>query len=333
MSRLVLCRILRILLLALPLACPSMAPAHADPGAAGSISGRITDVVTGLPISGATIEVVDTSTPVATTDGDGRYLLANVPEGQRYLLFEHPRYAYEYYPDAPVLMLATSLTVKAGETVVGIDHAMIPLAVAHGRVVDADTGVPVAGVKVSGRGAYSANVPVHTDAEGRYELPGLNEGAYTLAVQDRSHAYLDAQSAQMSFPAGTVVDVPDIKLRKWGEFGGTVTDARTGVPIAGVWVQLYEHTGYGEWYNVIGGCYAITGPDGTYRIRGMYDWKVLPVFYDPQARFHAQSYGGGRSLLDAQAVTFKRGADLLGVDAALAHVTRETSVYLPMVAR
>ena len=67
----------------------------------GSISGRITDVITGQPIAGATVEVVNTSNPTATTDADGRYRLITVPEGQRYLLLEHPRYAYEYYPTRP----------------------------------------------------------------------------------------------------------------------------------------------------------------------------------------------------------------------------------------
>ncbi len=57
------------------------------------------------------------------------------------------------------------------------------------------------------------------------------------------------------------------------------------------------------------------------------------VFYDPQARFHAQSYGGGQSLLDSQTAGFKRGADMLGVDAALVRMRGETKVYLPVVAR
>ncbi len=136
---------------------------------------------------------------------------------------------------------------------------------------------------------------------------------------------------------GAVIDVPDIELKRWGEFGGTVTDALTGAPVAGVWVQLYERSS-GEWYTTIGGCYAITGPDGMYRIREMYDWTVRPVFYDPQARFHAQSYGGGKSLLDTQVVTFKQGVDTLGVDAALVRkedgppVEIRLRLYLPMIA-
>lgn len=155
------------------------------------------------------------------------------------------------------------------------------------------------------------------------------QGEYTLTVRDRSHAYVDGESEKVLFPLGAVVDMSDVKLKRWGELGGTATDARTGQPVAGVWVQLYEQRSSGDWH-VAGGCYAISGPDGTYSIKEVYDVNVRPVFYDPQARFHAQSYGGGQSLLDAQAVTFKRGADLSGVDAALVRMRGEMKVYLPV---
>jgi 5-hydroxyisourate hydrolase-like protein (transthyretin family) len=226
------------------------------------------------------------------------------------------------------------VTVKAGETAAGIDRAMDRLAIARGRVVDAGTGAPIAGVKVSGKGYYSASFPVYTDNEGRYELPGLDEGEYALTIRDRSHAYVDGESEKVLFSLGAIVDMPDVKLKQWGEFAGTVTDKLTGQPVAGVWVQLYAQRSSGDWH-VAGGCYAITEPDGTYRIKEVYDVTVRPVFYDPQARFHAQSYGGGKSLLDAQAVTFKREADLLGVDAALARRMDTQPVpirlYLPVI--
>jgi len=52
-------------------------------------------------------------------------------------------------------------------------------AAVRGRVVDASTGRPLAGVELRAEGAASA---VRTDAEGRFEIQGLSPGPVTIAV-------------------------------------------------------------------------------------------------------------------------------------------------------
>lgn len=53
-------------------------------GPPGTVTGIVTDALTGLPISGATVRV-DGSTVSATTGADGRFVLAGAPSGTRIL--------------------------------------------------------------------------------------------------------------------------------------------------------------------------------------------------------------------------------------------------------
>ena len=52
----------------------SLAPAH-------SIFGTVTNLATGLPVAGATVRILNTPIPPATTDANGMYLFATVPDG------------------------------------------------------------------------------------------------------------------------------------------------------------------------------------------------------------------------------------------------------------
>ncbi len=281
----------------------------------GYITGRVTAAESGAPLGG--IEVRANYPWSTTTAPDGTYKIGPLPDGDYQVRFWDGWLLrrMEYYWEATGYNSYTPVTVRHGETTTGIDESMDLLAWARGRVIDADTGAPLSGIKVWGSGEWPKYNPVNTDSEGRYELKGLNDGTYSLTAQDSSHLYIDGASDKLAFQAGQIVDVPDIKLKRWGEFGGTVTDERTGQPVAGIWVVLYHDEGEGEWSTQ---GYAITATDGTYRIRGMYDNPdVCPVFYDPRARYHAQSYGGGKSLLDSQTASFKRGSDTRGVDAML----------------
>lgn len=290
----------------------------------GFITGRVTAAESGEPLGGIEIRA---GSRMLWTDSGGNYKIGPLPDGDYQVRFWDPGLLRRMDYSAKV-------TVKAGETTAGVDHGMILLGIARGRVIDADTGAAIPGVKLSGRGEWPIYNPVYTDAEGHYELRGLNDGTYSLDARDSSHLYIDGLSEKLAIQAGQVIDAPDIKLKRWGEFGGTVTDALTGEPVAGVWVMLYQPTDWGEWY-VTGS--AVTGPDGMYRIRQLYDETVWPVFSDPQARYHSQSYGGGKSLLDAQTAAFKRGTDLLSIDAALARLGEEPPPaspqrqYLPLI--
>lgn len=52
-----------------------------DPVPRGSITGTVTHALSGSPLAGATVLLVDTPVPPATTASDGTYTIADVPEG------------------------------------------------------------------------------------------------------------------------------------------------------------------------------------------------------------------------------------------------------------
>jgi len=62
-------------------AIPQTQAARAIEGTAHSVSGTVTNSITGLPISGATVSILDSGVPPEITDDNGMYLFPSVSEG------------------------------------------------------------------------------------------------------------------------------------------------------------------------------------------------------------------------------------------------------------
>ena len=83
--------------------------------AAGSVTGFITDKVTGLPVS-ATIKVVGTAI-IAYSDNNGYYVIDGVAPGKRKLTVLHAYY------DLPA---QKGVVVSSGKTKTGINFSLTP---------------------------------------------------------------------------------------------------------------------------------------------------------------------------------------------------------------
>lgn len=70
------------------------------------------------------------------------------------------------------------LSEGANELNVGLVPIPPPLANLYGVVTDADTGLPLEGVRVT-----LASVVVYTDSSGGYLFEGLAPGAYTITFE------------------------------------------------------------------------------------------------------------------------------------------------------
>ena len=77
----------------------------APPLRAGTVVGRVTDARTGQPLGGTTVEVSGTVLR-ASTDADGRYRLASVPNGAQVILAR--RIGYAAIRQAVTVMVATA---------------------------------------------------------------------------------------------------------------------------------------------------------------------------------------------------------------------------------
>ncbi|HEU4727339.1 MAG TPA: sigma-70 family RNA polymerase sigma factor [Kofleriaceae bacterium] len=157
---------------------------------AGQVKGTVVDEE-GRPVPGVYVRFVPTSRArerggESITDGSGAFDCGGVPEGD---------YLPEVYP-APLPSRAFALAAPAEVAPVHVpaDGVVtgVPIAIRHervairGRVVD-DLGAEVPDVQVEARAGrdYGNMTPPSaiTDASGRFEIPGLARGAYTLRAR------------------------------------------------------------------------------------------------------------------------------------------------------
>lgn len=186
----------------------------------GSISGTVSDGVTGRPISGASVADGALS---AATDVNGNFALTNLTEGTHALAISAPGYASQ------------SATVALGPGAsVSQSVALNPLpGVLAGQVTDAVTAqpVPVATVSYTAGGATNSAI---TDANGKYALSGVIEGSYSITA---------GGSGYVSQTVGVSVGPAASMTQNWslsplpGSISGRVTDATTGLAASGATVS------------------------------------------------------------------------------------------------
>jgi uncharacterized protein (DUF2141 family) len=141
----------------------------------GSISGIITDSVTGLPISGARV-MAGGCRLQATTNNDGSYIINNVPAGDYTVrAMKCQEYVTKAYP--------TPVHVDAGQNVTGINIALAPMGGGGGNgsisgtVYDKGTNAPIVGAKVTAGCCQNSAI---TGEDGTYTITGLRDGSYTV---------------------------------------------------------------------------------------------------------------------------------------------------------
>lgn len=146
----------------------------------------------------------------------------------------------------------------------------------RGRVTDAKTGKPRAGVEVtlrSDNGVTRASHRATTGADGRYELRGAKKlPTYVVSVREDAEAgYLPAQTEAKDTVGYEPVGA-DIACQKGVIVTGTVRNKATGRPVPGTRLMAHVLAGntFAKRYPSLGQFAALkdgTGrPDGTYRV-------------------------------------------------------------------
>ncbi len=148
----------------------------------GVIKGRVMDRRTGEPIKGAVVVAVSENfRRRARTDDHGRYVLRKLKPGVYRVKAKARHYIKENFP-RPV-------PVRAGQTVEHINFVLQPKprkGAIGGRVVDARTHRPIAGVKVIARGEHGMSHAV-TDRHGFYRITKVNPGVYRVTAMKRGY--------------------------------------------------------------------------------------------------------------------------------------------------
>ena len=250
-----------------------------------TISGRVMDEETGLPIGGVDVSAdnrFDGPGAWTETDFEGRYVLQGVAPGSYVIRANGRDYGYVeiFYDDKPSWDAADVITVFEQDAVTGIDFLLSAGATISGRMTDAATGLGVAGVEVNadrkdegGRGSGS-----RTQFDGSYTITGLSPGRYVVkaAYGGRLGYVQQYYSGELSWDDANVVIVGedavtdiDFVLKPGGSISGRVTDASTGLGISGMDV----HAGLVD----TGGEHAAwesTDTNGDYTLRGLPEGRI-----------------------------------------------------------
>jgi len=234
----------------------------------GRITGRVTDAVTGYPLSNQSITIRTangTSAANATTDGLGVYVSpSGLVAGEYHVLATgNDGYIGEAYDDVTCAIGCSgtngiTVTVAAGLTTSNIDFALTPGGRIFGTVTDEATGLPLNGVTISIRSASGLGAgTAGTNASGMFlTRSGLPTGSYRVVVSNSAGYVNEAYdnvvcivscdgTAGGSVPvtAGATTFGVNFSLVKGVRFSGTITDGLTGAPLSGVNALIYDLNG------------------------------------------------------------------------------------------
>ena len=280
-------------------------PSRAAAQSTGSISGTVTDAVTGAPLAGVQVFASKTTGGYlgpGISGASGAYTISGLLPGTYYVLTSnYLGYVDEIYDNLPRrgddFSAATFVGVTAGAAIGGIDFSLAVGGTITGTVTDAGTAAPLPGVYVyvySGGGVWIHSVI--TDASGVYTASGFLSGTYYLRTENNL-GYIDELYNNLPCPGGGCVVTTGagvnvtvgattsgihFGLAGGGTISGTVSDAGTGAPLAGVQVLFYAATGDYAGFVVTDalGAYVKSGLAGTYFLRTVNSLGYVDELYN-----------------------------------------------------
>lgn len=224
-----------------------------------ALDGEWKDGVTPPPlfVRGATVRAFSTT----SDDGGAFEIVAPTPSGRRLRLevetHDHRGHLFHSLEDrnAPERVIVTEGDVDLGELVVPVRGAIL------GRVT-LDTGEPVRGasVGIDQREAGEFVAACATDAQGRYVLSCVPEGAYTVGAADPDVGFAKREDVRVG-PRERVEGI-DLVLPAKRTLSGIVVDD-AGVPLRGFSVQGFIEPSPGRTRQH---ARTVSAADGTFRM-------------------------------------------------------------------
>lgn len=255
----------------------------------GVITGTVTDSVTGVPLEGVTVLILEEdgglrANPV--TNAAGTYTAEGLPPNS-YLALASTSFTHagELYDDIPcfagffggcALADGTPIPVTANSTAAGIDFALDPLGSISGRVSEAGSGTGVDDGKVELFDSAGLQIgDTFLGADGSYLLDDLAPGDYFLRTDtdfSASERFVDelfddlpcdpvcdvTAGTPVTVAPGVAVQGVDFQLDRRTAIRGRVVNAATGAPIGQVEVRIHDTED-----NFVG--VGVTDGDGHYR--------------------------------------------------------------------
>ncbi len=228
----------------------------------GTLSGVVQDADSGLPISGASVEVYDGATLVveATTDGDGAYSVELAAGGG---------YSVDAGATGYVSTSQNDVIVEADETTVldfELSTAGDGTGIVQGVVRDAVTSNGINGATIEIYDGATLLATTSSNANGNYSVAVLAGQNYEVSVSSTGFipaSYFDVDLEENeTVILESILQIADTYSGN-GTIAGTITDSLTGTGLTGVTLTLRDGL------NMCSGASVATGTtigDGTYSI-------------------------------------------------------------------
>jgi hypothetical protein len=221
----------------------------------GSISGTVTDSITGLPINGATVACSGSPTCIsAITPTNGTYTLSSLTEGTYQLVASAPNYTTSS---------TTPVVVVPGGTP-SQPFALVPTpGTITGTVIDTFTSLPVSGASVTCNGP-PACTGTSTASDGSYTLT-VEPGSYTVVLSKTG--YITTTRSGVVVTSGNAASGPSSLAPSQGTISGTVIDSVTLAPVSGATVACSGSPSCTSVFTGTNGSYTLTSlNEGTYQV-------------------------------------------------------------------
>jgi hypothetical protein len=245
--------ITRVLVIAI---CVALAITPAVSAQYGSISGRVTDAATGLPIGMAQVSAINMDSMLTSdtwTDSSGNYFIDSLRPGFHIVGAWKEGYEENIFDGL--------VEVVAGEQLSDIDIELTfvggtGIGSISGHVSDAESGLPIAdaGIHVNGiPDSWSS------DSNGDYFCDSIPDGTYLVSAYNAGY-FPETYPESVIVAIGETTSGVDFALSPFGEPGsisGNVVDLVTGLPVENVYISAYGDFSSGYDWTDASGNYSI----------------------------------------------------------------------------
>lgn len=326
--------------------------------AGGQITGTIKSSGVGVQYICVVVDTGMFSSGVAyvtSTAADGTFTLNNLPTVQSYVLrFDnngdcpesHPNpgsWVTQWYNDESSFSKADLVSVPS-TTPVPLSSVVVMAAGAtiSGKVINADTGAPLAKICVNANlnmngGGFSPGVSAQTSPAGTYVLDNLSSGGYTVAFSNcpgQAGSYVpqwweSAASQQAASPVNVTAPATASGIDAALVPGGSITGTVTGntVPLPGICVSVATGSGVSGQFSSLS---TPTNSKGVYTLTGLAIGQSYVIRFDNnndcqnqgnpgnQGSWVTQWYKGASSFSSASKVIVSTTTPVTGINAAMA---------------
>jgi protocatechuate 3,4-dioxygenase beta subunit len=248
--------------------------------ALGSITGRVTDAVSGAGVSGVSVSCSGAGSGSATSDASGYYTISGLVSGSYQVSASKSGYQSQ---------TKSATLVAGGSATVNFQLQQQPVGSITGRVTASVSGGGISGASVSCSGAGSGSAT--SDASGYYTISSLTPGSYTVSASKSGY---QSQTKSAIVPAGGSATVNfQLQQQPVGSIKGRVTDV-AGRGISKAFVSC-TGAGSGSASSDANGNYTISG-----LVPGSYQVSASATGYDPSPVVTVSVPAGGSATANLQ---------------------------------